>query len=76
MIELAAQQRRGVPVGSQSVSDPDTPLFALRAGMNENTKTMGEPTERKVTAPERQSSLGIQGKPTFRILRDIPLNNG
>lgn len=37
---------RGAPAGSQSDGDPDAPLFALRAEMNENTKTMAEPNMR------------------------------
>lgn len=40
----------GGPAGSQSESDPDAPLFALRAEMNENTTTMGEPRTRTPSA--------------------------
>lgn len=48
-----------VPAESQSESDPDTPLFALRAEMNENTKTMGERTERTLPVQEgRLYSVG------------------
>lgn len=43
-----------VPAESQSESDPDTPLFALRAEMNENTKTMGERTKRTLPVQERR----------------------
>lgn len=55
-----------VPAESQSESDPDTPLFAVRAEMNENTKQW-------VNRPNQahyQSKKGgyIQCEPAFRIL--------
>lgn len=42
MAELAAQQRRGAPAGSQSECEADVSLFALREEMNEKWTTMAE----------------------------------
>lgn len=42
MAELAAQQRRGAPAGSQSEGEADVSLFALREEMNEKWTTIAE----------------------------------
>lgn len=59
MAELAAQQRRGAPAGSQSEGEADVSLFALRADINEKRATMEEQKARysdSLEAPHEDES--------------------
>lgn len=62
--ELAAQQRQGAPTGSQSESDPDAPLFALRSEMNENNENNGRAEHAHNSSPEKAVMI-TQWKPKF-----------
>lgn len=70
MAELAAQQRRGAPAGSQSEGEADVSLFTLREEMNEKWTTMAEQKAR--TLFNKPQFNGARHKSTMSHVKLCP----